>query len=619
MFVPGSIFATNKVNAHRQNWDGTICKGAQGWSCGADQNFRTDYCMSGESKCFHINLFNPEKPSYKLHSKVGDDFLVANPHILEDQIIAFWGKSFSEPGGITIARGSGAIIYGLYRIKKIERVTLPNEHNSSWIITPHDKEWTRLPLNSKAPYFTELEGSRFLHNCKSETLQRTLEDNRNAFDPIPRLGWTETDALNFKKFCENLPEWMEIATSKSEKYPIKRTATLNSDVHPNFAMAEGLSKIISVKKIENIESNFLQSKSVSTNVVNETKSNIGNSVKKEEFDIAPINSISEITQRTSFPEVSMCEQLEEEYGTHVVRQIRFASLTKKLIVLSGSPGTGKSRLALNFVDDISRERTIIIPVASTWKGREDLLGYVNPINGHFEPTAFTQFLYRSEKAWDSGIKLPYIVIFEEFNLSQPEHWFSDVLVRCEYPMQSRKDRTIDLGGQSVAGFPDLSPSIFLSPNLFFVATVNSDHTTRALSPRVLDRASLIEISIEPRVALKRARVELAESQIIAIERLNEAIQSKGISFSIRSALSLKMLIDQLPFLDAKIEHIIDTILLQEVLSKIRLFADDPHDSDIMSNLKEWGDSDVVSDFPLCTRQILRWSENIDLGLDISQA
>lgn len=315
----------------------------------------------------------------------------------------------------------------------------------------------------------------------------------------------------------------------------------------------------------------------------------------------------------------MCATIEAEYGVNVLRQIRFASLTKKLIVLSGSPGTGKSRLALNFVDDTCRERTIVIPVASTWKGREDLLGYVNPISGHFEPTAFTQFLYKSQEEWDKGNRQPRIVIFEEFNLSQPEHWFSDVLVRCEYPMQSRQDRTIDLGGQSVAGFPDLQPSIFLSPNLFFVATVNSDHTTRALSPRVLDRAALIEISIEPRVALKRVAVELDESQIIAIERLNEAIQSKGISFSIRSALSLKTLIAQLPYLETKVEHIIDTVLLQEVFSKIRLFADDPRDHDIVSSLKEWGDSDVASDFPLCTRQILRWAANIDLGLDISQA
>jgi len=123
------------------------------------------------------------------------------------------------------------------------------------------------------------------------------------------------------------------------------------------------------------------------------------------------------------------------------------SLTKNILILTGNPGVGKSSLAIDLIDD--QERKLIVPVGSTWRGREDLLGYVNPISNEFEPTDFTRFLCKAETAWRKNDKRTFMIIFEEFNLSQPEYWFADILVRSQYSDEQEKLRMIELGGKSI--------------------------------------------------------------------------------------------------------------------------------------------------------------------------
>ena len=54
------------------------------------------------------------------------------------------------------------------------------------------------------------------------------------------------------------------------------------------------------------------------------------------------------------------------------------------------------------------------------------------------------------------------------------------------------------GRQPALGFftgrPGRACSVVLVPNLRFAAKLNNDHTVKPLSPRVLDRAALIEVT-----------------------------------------------------------------------------------------------------------------------------
>ena len=79
------------------------------------------------------------------------------------------------------------------------------------------------------------------------------------------------------------------------------------------------------------------------------------------------------------------------------------------------------------------------------------------------------------KAWDSGDRRAFVVIFEEFNLSQPEHWLSELLVRSQYPATERIDRTIRLGGTRVRGWGEKEePRVFFSPAPDYLLRVKGD-------------------------------------------------------------------------------------------------------------------------------------------------
>jgi hypothetical protein len=222
-------------------------------------------------------------------------------------------------------------------------------------------------------------------------------------------------------------------------------------------------------------------------------------------------------------------------------------------------------------------------------------------------------------AWRKNDKRTQLVIFEEFNLSQPEYWFADILVRSQYPDDQEKLRTIELGGKCIRGTTTNTSKVFVSPALRFVATINNDHTTMSLSPRVLDRASIVELTLEPRYTLERAKLELDEKQIMSIEELDALLKYKNAMFSLRAAESLKRCIDNLHLLDMNSTwDALDTILLQQVLTKVRLMVGDPGNDSLMQGLEDWSES-YGKYLRKCATLIDGWTEALKDGRDVIQA
>ena len=81
---------------------------------------------------------------------------------------------------------------------------------------------------------------------------------------------------------------------------------------------------------------------------------------------------------------------------------------------------------------------------------------------------------------ESNPKSPYIVLLDEANLSPMEHYWSDFikLADLNYP------RNIKISDNEEIQF---------GKGFRFVATINHDHTTEALSNRLIDRASIIQL------------------------------------------------------------------------------------------------------------------------------
>jgi hypothetical protein len=295
------------------------------------------------------------------------------------------------------------------------------------------------------------------------------------------------------------------------------------------------------------------------------------------------------------------------HGGDLAQELEIAFATRDLLVLRGEPGVGKSHLAVRLVDDPKRERTFVVPVSATWRGREELLGYVNPINGRFEATPFTQFLAKAAEAWQRGDRAHRVVVFEEFNLSQPEHWLADVLAVSQF--DDERDRRIALAGPGAAQFAD----VFLSPAVRFVATVNDDHTTRQLSPRVLDRAAVVRLELTAKEALQRIGLVLDEKLVSAIADLHFLMRSRGASFSIRSARALKHCLAMEPSPDPKVA--VDIVLAQQVLSKVTLSAHEAGDVALLGKFEDWC-AEQGAELARCVALASEWREAIDGGNDV---
>lgn len=164
--------------------------------------------------------------------------------------------------------------------------------------------------------------------------------------------------------------------------------------------------------------------------------------------------------------------------------------TKPFVICSGLSGSGKTKLAQAFVQWIceSEEQYKIIPVGADWTNREPLLGFPNGLEKE-------KYVKPDSGALDIIIKAlkpenenkPFFLILDEMNLSHVERYFADFLSIME-----SKDKIKLYSGDKR---DDIEEEIKWPKNLFIIGTVNIDETTYMFSPKVLDRANVIEFRI----------------------------------------------------------------------------------------------------------------------------
>lgn len=132
----------------------------------------------------------------------------------------------------------------------------------------------------------------------------------------------------------------------------------------------------------------------------------------------------------------------------------------------------------------------VIPVGADWTGNENILGYPNGLDDSSYVTKPTLDLIRQACAYRH---IPHFLILDEMNLSHVERYFADLLSAIE------SGEAISLYQGSVRNAANEQPvdqEIELPENLFIIGTVNVDETTYMFSPKVLDRANVIEFRIE---------------------------------------------------------------------------------------------------------------------------
>jgi len=117
---------------------------------------------------------------------------------------------------------------------------------------------------------------------------------------------------------------------------------------------------------------------------------------------------------------------------------------------------------------------------------------------------------------------PYFLILDEMNMSHVERYFADFLSAME-----STDRMITLHPDTEEWNEcDVPASLKLPENLFIIGTVNIDETTYMFSPKVLDRANVIEF----RVSNSEMKSYFDAPKVLDMESLRGAGASMGTSF-----------------------------------------------------------------------------------------
>lgn len=180
-----------------------------------------------------------------------------------------------------------------------------------------------------------------------------------------------------------------------------------------------------------------------------------------------------------------------------MRRVVASLLAKRFLILSGHTGSGKTRLGQLFATWISpRESNAdyyeVVPVGANWTGADAIFGYPDALDeARYVRTPALDLILRAHQSYQElgPESLPHFLILDEMNLSHVEKYFADFLSA----MESGEPISLHGGASLRDGVP---PRFHLPPNLYVIGTVNVDETTYMFSPKVLDRAHVIEFRVD---------------------------------------------------------------------------------------------------------------------------
>lgn len=215
-------------------------------------------------------------------------------------------------------------------------------------------------------------------------------------------------------------------------------------------------------------------------------------------------------------------------------------LAKPFVILAGISGSGKTKIATDFAKWLkvpNIDNSLLVSVGADWTDNTKILGYYNSINKEYFKTEIIKLIERA----NANENIPFFLILDEMNLSRVERYFSDFLSKMEEDSDEiyfNLEKYVDENGnEGKLKFPK---------NLFITGTVNIDETTYMFSPKVLDRANVIEFT--PDNVMDNFETDLST------EDINPAPEGFAESF-----LQLAMAIKETDNLDVSAKEAVNTL------------------------------------------------------------
>jgi 5-methylcytosine-specific restriction protein B len=251
---------------------------------------------------------------------------------------------------------------------------------------------------------------------------------------------------------------------------------------------------------------------------------------------------------------------------------------KHFVILSGLSGTGKTQLALKYaraVHGLTNEAAdpllFVCPVRPEWTDPTGLTGYNDVLTNRYVVPTFLEAVLVATAHRDS----PVFVVLDELNLARVEYYLSDVL-SC---LETGSALQLHSNGVPLEGTTGTSirAELPLPANLFIIGTINIDESTNPVSDKVLDRASVIDMSavdvpgyltsLETRFTDLKGAVAAAGPKLTEVHGL---MQAHGLGFGYRVIEEcVRYHAFDAQHLKTAASDVTDQLLVQKVLVKLR--------------------------------------------------
>lgn len=257
----------------------------------------------------------------------------------------------------------------------------------------------------------------------------------------------------------------------------------------------------------------------STNSISESSKGIAPASAIIDFDACP--AFTELDMKKDIFDAEYQDRLKLEYDSltlpglvkHIVDYARESRLhlsythediatfvaglgASKLSILQGMSGTGKTSLPKIFAEAILGNCEVV-EVESSWRDKNELLGYYNEFSKSYSPKKFTQRLYKAKL----NPEIVTFIVLDEMNLSRIEYYFSDFLSLMEHEEDKREIKLLNVKLHRIENnvkieYTELEDghTLKIPANVWFVGTANRDESTFEISDKVYDRAQTMNFN-----------------------------------------------------------------------------------------------------------------------------